>query len=402
MRQKRLSAAAPAILMLSAVYLVSYVTRNSYNVVLPEMIRQTGFGQAELSLAVTGSLITYGAGQLLSGFFGDRFQPRHLVFGGLTVTALMNFMMSFCRIPALMLALWCINGLAQAFLWPPLVRLMAHLFSGDTYQNATVAVTWGGSIGNVLLYLTAPALIALCGLQSVFWAAALCGIAAAVVWFKKCPLLPESPRRAEKAAAEKPKRSPLLLPMVWVIMLAIVLQGLLRDGITTWTPVYIDQTFGLGSTFSILSGTALPLFSLAAIQGASLLHRRVFRNPLVCAAAIFGLGAVFGLALTLLPSSSAVLSVGLCALLTGCMHGVNLILICVLPAHFQKFGRVSLLSGALNACTYVGSALSAYGFAAVSELSGWHAVISAWPILAAAGAVICLLCAAPWKRFLKN
>ena len=101
----------------------------------------------------------------------------------------------------------------------------------------------------------------------------------------------------------------------------------------------------------------------------------------------------------MLSKSGAFVSVGLCALLTGCMHGVNLILICVLPAYFQRFGRVSLFSGLLNACTYAGSALSAYGFAAAAELAGWEAVIASWPAVALLGMLACLLCAGPWRRF---
>jgi len=125
----------------------------------------------------------------------------------------------------------------------------------------------------------------------------------------------------------------------------------------------------------------------------------VFHNPMTCAGALFGLGGAFGLLLVLLSKSGAFVSVGLCALLTGCMHGVNLILICVLPAYFQRFGRVSLFSGLLNACTYAGSALSAYGFAAAAELAGWEAVIASWPAVALLGMLACLLCAGPWRRF---
>ncbi len=393
---RRFSAAGRTTLLLSAIYFVSYITRNSYSVALAAMLRETGLSQSLLSWAVTGSLITYGAGQLLSGFFGDRVQPKWLVLGGLATTSLMNLLMAFCRAPLWMLLIWCVNGLAQAFMWPPLVRLMAHLFSGETYQQAVVAVTWGGSIGNIALYLGAPVLLSLSGVKAVFLAACLLGVLSAFAWTRRCPILPP---RTESRQAAATGRSPLLMPLVWVILLIIVLQGLLRDGITTWTPVYLDQTFHLGSAFSILSGTALPLFSLVAIQAASRLHRRRFPNPILCAGVIFGFGALCGLLLALFPGANAALSIALTALLTGCMHGVNLLLIGILPAYFQKFGKVSLLSGVLNACVYIGSALSAYGFAAAAEMAGWGAVIASWPVVALGGMALCLLCTKPWERF---
>lgn len=46
---------------------------------------------------------------------------------------------------------------------------------------------------------------------------------------------------------------------------------------------------------------------------------------------------------------------------TACMHGVNLILVCMLPVFFKEGGNVSTVSGTLNACTYVGSAFSTIG-----------------------------------------
>lgn len=385
------------ILLLSVVYFVSYLTRNSYNVVITELMRQTGFGQATLALCVTGSLITYGAGQLVSGFLGDRFQPKRLIILGLGVTACMNLLMAFCRIPSFMLVIWCVNGLAQAFLWPPLVRLMAALFADEEYEKGIVAVTWGGSIGNVTLYLAAPVLITLFGVNSVFIAAALSAVLVIAAMVKKCPSI--SVRLEERTVSGEGQRALFKMPLVWCIFLTIILQGVLRDGITTWTPVYINETYHLGSSFSILSGTALPLFSLAAIQATSLLHRRLLHNPMTCTAALFGLGGVFGLLLALFPGAGTAPSVGLCALLTGCMHGVNLILIGVLPAYFQRFGRVSLFSGLLNAFTYVGSALSAYGYAAAADRAGWQAVIGSWPVTAVLGMVVCLLCVRPWRRF---
>lgn len=398
MMGKKLPPEAPAILLMSAVYFVSYITRNSYNVVIAELVRQTGLPQSSLALVATGSLISYGCGQLASGYLGDRFQPKRLILWGLSVTGVMNLCMAFCRTPWLMLALWCANGMAQAFLWPPLVRLMACLFSGELYERAVVAVTWGGSLGNIALYLAAPGLISLWGAESVFLAGALCAAAILLVWLKKCPLIQAPPKKAAQTPSES-GASLFRTPLVWFIFLTIILQGILRDGITTWTPVYLSQTYRLDSSFAILSGAAIPLVSLAAVQAASLLHRKWLHNPLACAGALFGAGVAFGALLFLFQSSHLFLSIALCALLTGCMHGVNLILICVLPAYFQRFGRVSLLSGLLNTFSYVGSALSTYSFAVMAEFSGWKAVIASWPLFALTGMAVCLLWARPWRRF---
>lgn len=86
------------------------------------------------------------------------------------------------------------------------------------------------------------------------------------------------------------------------------------------------------------------------------------------------------------------------ALLIGCMHGVDLILISVLPPFFRKYGKISTMSGLLNAFTYVGSAVATYGIAFLVERTGWQVTTFVWFLTAAAGTVLCGICAPGWRR----
>jgi OPA family glycerol-3-phosphate transporter-like MFS transporter len=84
------------------------------------------------------------------------------------------------------------------------------------------------------------------------------------------------------------------------------------------------------------------------------------------------------------------------------MHGVNLMLVCMVPAFFKKRGKVSTVSGVINACTYVGSAASTYGIARLSGTIGWHSTVLVWVGIASLGTLICALTARPWKRFIEK
>lgn len=97
--------------------------------------------------------------------------------------------------------------------------------------------------------------------------------------------------------------------MLAIIMLAIMMQGILRDGITTWMPSYISETFHLASSISILTGIALPLFGIVCSQIASLINRKLIHNELRCGMAIFAPGFVAAFLLWLMPNGNAVLSV---------------------------------------------------------------------------------------------
>ena len=379
-------------------YMVSYITRINYGAMITEMVADTGFAKSLLSMAVTGSFITYGAGQIVSGIIGDRFSPKKLISLGFCVTIAMNFLMMVCQKPWQMTAVWCVNGFAQSFMWPPLVRLMTALLSQEDYKTVSTKVAWGSSFGTILVYLLSPLVIWVSGWRAMFLLCGVLGVLMLFLWNRySYEIPPQPPKRKE----ERQKGSGLFCPVMLAIMVAILLQGMLRDGVTTWMPSYIAETYQLSSEVSILTGVVLPVFSIGSFWLSAGLYRKHIKNPITGAALFFGCGALSAVGVWLLTGKSAAFSVVFSALLTGCMHGVNLLLIQMLPSYFAKSGNVSTASGVLNTCTYIGSAVSTYGIALLSEKAGWSATLTCWTAVAVVGTGICLLCIKPWKnRFL--
>ena len=384
-------------LLLAMAYMISYITRINFGAVVSEMADVTGFSKSMLSMSLTGSFITYGTGQILCGILGDRISPKKMVTIGLVMTICMNCLIPLCQSPYQMLAVWCVNGFAQAFMWPPIVRMMTALLEADDYKRTVSKVSWGSSIGTILIYLLSPVVIMTVGWKGVFFGAAALGVVMLLIWNWKAQDI-QAAGKKEKQAAPKGSSKILFTPLVLCVMIPIVLQGMLRDGITTWMPSFISESFHLGNEISILTGVLLPVFSIGCFQLTTWLYRKKITNPLTCSAMLFGVGGIAALALYFCCQSSAAGSVLLSATLTGCMHGVNLLLICMVPQCFEKYGNISTVSGVLNACTYIGSALSTYGIAALSEVIGWRNTIFIWFLVTVAGALICLLCARPWKK----
>lgn len=392
------------IMLMMFAYTVSYITRINLGSVVQEICTAENIAKSALSLCLTGSFITYGAGQIISGYIGDKIQPKYLVFIGFIVSSTMNILIPFCPNTSVMVAVWCINGLAQAFMWPPIVRLMSSTLSAKDYSRACVVVSWGSSFGTIIVYLTAPAVISLSGWKPVFFISAFLGILMSVLWITKCPKIDkETPVKKEKNTEKKTGTFKLLFnPIMICVMLGIILQGSLRDGVTTWMPSFISETFNLSNEISILSGVILPVFSIISFQISSVLYKKVFTNPVACAGVIFAFGAGSAFLLYLLSDKNAVASILLSALLTACMHGVNLMLICMIPNHFGSTGKVSLISGTLNACTYIGSAISTYGTALLAENAGWNRTILIWMIIAVCGTAVCIASAKGYRKRYMN
>ncbi|MBE6884418.1 MAG: MFS transporter [Ruminococcaceae bacterium] len=384
---------------LTLAYTVSYITRINFGAVVVEMVSATGLARSELSLALTGAAITYGLGQLLSGYFGDRFQPKTLVLAGLATTTLMNLLVPFCQNFVIILILWCINGLAQAFMWPPIARLTVVLMPPEEYSRASVRVSWGSSFGNIIVYLAAPVIISFLSWKYVFWISAFIGLLMCFLWQKLCYRIDTLPAPSASSTTVQKKAPFHFTPLIIFSMLAIVLQGSLRDGVTTWMPSYISETYNFSNAAAILTGVVLPLFSIISFQIAAALYRKLSSNPLLTSAVFFLIASAAALSMFLIFGKSALASVLFAAILTGCMHGINFSLIVMIPLYYKSLGNVSFVSGMLNSCTYIGSSISTYGIAALSESAGWEITLLTWLAITLAGTIICFLFTGPWKRF---
>jgi len=391
------------IILFSMTYMVSYITRINYGAVISEMVLSTGMTKAMLSMALTGSFITYGTGQIISGICGDKFSPKRLICYGLIITVIMNILIPLCTNAYQMLFVWCVNGLAQAFMWPPLIKLMTALLSDEDYKRATLSASSASSVGTILIYLISPLLITVAGWKAVFIFSSVCGIIMIILWNLYCP---DVKVNSTPANSERTKKGDgilsLISPLLIAVMFSIVLQGMLRDGVTTWMPSFIAETYNLSSAVSILTGVILPIFTIASLKITAVLYQKKFNNPTSCSCFVFLLGALSALALYFTIGKNALVSVLFSGLLVASMHGVNYVMICLVPQFFKNQGNVSTVSGLLNSCTYIGSAISTYGFADISERNGWSVTLLVWLMIAAMGAVVCFLMIKPWKKKFDN
>lgn len=417
MAEKKISRQAKLItLLLSMVYFASYLMRKNFSVMLAAIVAS---GYEEVALGIVGSAMTisYGAGQVINGILGDKIKPQYMLTCGLFLAAGCNVAMSFCTSIPLMAAIWFVNGFAHAMLWPPIVRLMAMYMNDTEYGYAAVRISAASSIATIVLYLLAPVLLRAIDWNNVILCIAVAGLVIAVAWVLLNPrLLTKEGVLQDKVKVKKEEKGeetarPRLPAMVWLpvvlIFLGIVLQGALRDGVGDWMPTFMADTFSLDPESAIITGVVPAIFSIASFVLFDLLHRKLFKNEVTCAAVIF-VGAVASAALLLVLNLFAsgvlagILSALLIGLLVACMHGINLMLITVVPKRFIKSGKVSTFSGVLNAATYVGAAVGLPLFAVLKTNVNWSVTIAVWVGISALGAAVCFLAAPIWRRFRKE
>lgn len=388
-------------LICSMAYFMSYIMRLGFAAGLVEITAALNIPQSTAGLACTGLFITYGAGQFLSGWLGDRIAPRSLIALGLLGAAACNLMMAVSSAVWAMIAIWCVNGVFQAMLWPPMVRLMAEALDSEGYRKASKAVSVAANIATMTVYALMSLFVRMNIWQGYFYCSAVLGGASAFLFLAGTKTLQRGPSAQKQAdpAAAKVKIAPLALASgLPLIMLAIIMQGMLRDGVTTWMPSLIADTANLGASASVLSAAVLPIFSVLCINLASAIQKRM-PNDTHSSMWLFVVCALCS-AVMLPLLNNAVAAIVCMAIITGCAHAINFLLICHVPSYFAPYGCVSSVSGLINSCTYIGSAVSTYGIALISDAFGWPATVMGWCAISLLGTLFCLAVKGRWQRFI--
>lgn len=396
-----------ALFLLSwAAYATAYVGRYNYSAVMGAVTAEGTLSLSAAGAVSTGYFICYALGQIVCGGLSQYLSPYAMIFAGLVLSGVCNLGMGALPGGA-MLAIWAANGLCQAMIWPPIVRLFAESMPLDLQRGACVNINATTPAGTLAAYIVSAALLALASWRSAFFTCGGLLLAMAVIWwFGTLPLR----RATTMQAAEKPQADKNAQPSGGVLALAlgagllglvvpVVLHGGLKDGVTSWVPSMIQSNFGVSPAFSAAISAVLPLVNLSGAYGAGWLDRRFFHNELKTSSALFALAAVSLLALPLAVRYSLIAAVALLAVTTASMLGINTMFINVMPVRAGRKGGAALLSGTLNAVTYFGAAAATWGIGGAAQAFGWNAVFALWLVMAAAALLVSIFLAPRWARF---
>lgn len=399
------------VLLCSLVYFVSYFSRKSFAAVMAGMLSEQVLDKATAGLVGTALFVCYGVGQLISGYLGDKTKPHYLLLVGLGTTALCNLLMPLVPSTVLMIPVWALNGLAQAMLWPPIVRILSDNLDHEQYVTANLMVTTAAHVATILLYLYVPVCLSFMSWRAVFFSATgMAAVSFAVFILCLHHVLPDSPTRVAKKDEKtgKTESEPFFRTVLHAGILpifgCIVMMGFLRDGIESWLPTLYGEAFGRDSAESVLVSVILPIFSVLSIMVVTALHRRpLFNNEVRGSVILFAVSAAVCAPVYFMITEESLLCRVLCLFFTGficaCMHACNFLLISCLPGRFRRVGRASTVSGFCNACTYVGAAISMYGIALSSEALGWSTTILLFAAISVVGAILSALA---YRRYTKQ
>lgn len=386
------------------VYTAAYVGRLDYSASMVKIISELGITNDQGGFVYSCFALTYGIGQLINGLMCRRYNPKFVITGALSVSAVVNFLMPLSGDYRVMAALWLINGMAQSMLFSLLIRTLSRNIPGDTLSKAIYVMSSTVAAGTASAYGLSALFVALDLWKVTFFIASALMTAAAITWVRIMTKIEapaargaleeaDSPQQEEaRGAASGPKAPAHSLFIVTLVFVAVtaVANGFIKDGVNNWLPKILRDEFGVSDSLSIVLTLLLPVFSIFG----SIIARKLYcalKNHLLINGIFYSAGFLFSLVIFLIyPMRMVIPTMALFIALACMMAAINNVITSMFPLDHRDQMDSGLLAGLLDTLCYVGSSAAGILLGKLSQSLGWSTVIMTLFLFAGVSAVVCL------------
>ena len=398
-KKKGLNRSVLLIALCWLVYTCSYIGKLGYNANITQIEALYKISHAQAGMVSTFFFFAYGVGQIINGLFCKKYNLRFVVFGSLILSGLMNLLVGLINDFEIVKYLWLVNGAALSVLWTSLIRLLSETLDKKYMSTAILVMGTTVATGTFLVYGLSALFVAFGAFKSIFFVAGLLVPIIGLLWVFAYPFLTQKTMETNMEAEEKEKTieqtseqvKPQGMQGLWgaIILLAVfaVADNLVKDGLTTWVPTILKETYNLPDYASILLTLLLPVLAIFGTAVTVELHKKIKNFVLICALLFLVATALIGAVLGFLPTGALVITIASFALVSCLMSGVNNVLTSMAPLYWKDKINSGALAGVLNGFCYLGSTISSYGLGAVADAGGWSAVF--WLLFA-----LCAVCTA--------
>lgn len=370
------------------------------SVALPAIGVQYGWSKAALGAIGSSFFWTYALGQLINGYLGDRVSSRWFVGLGLSVSAILNLCFGFAKTLPLMILLWGLNGFFQSMLWGPIMKTLAHWLPDKPTTQTAIRISTSTIGGYFLAWGLSGYLVSRFGWSWAFWLPSVVVFAFALIWLVMMRDSPDSIGLGELREVEHQQAAdngPVALKRpfgqvaaqtgLWVMALACLAQGVIKDGISLWGPTMLLEIPGRMFSSAIALSLMIPTMNFAGIFLSGWITKsfRGLHRPAISSMLAVSAVAAAGLSLT---RSNLIGSALLLAGASCFIYGANTLLLTVIPLNYRSYGLTSAVAGFLDGSAYLGAALSGMLNGWLADSGGWGLVALSWGVVGLAAAAL--------------
>ena len=366
------------------VYTCSYLGKLGYSANITKIEDAYSVSHSVAGMVSTFFFFAYGVGQIINGLFCKRYNLRLVVFCSLVISGAMNLLVVFVNNFNLIRYFWLINGASLSLLWPSLIRLLSETLDKKDIAKAIIVMGTTTACGTFLVYGLSALFVAVGSFKTTFILAGTLLPLISVVWFVLYPKFVnnkgvEEVKQDKIAISESPTKKVSLSFIICIFILGFfaVVDNFVKDGLTTWVPMILKETYNLPDYASILLTIVLPILAIFGTFVAVNVHKKIKDFVILSSVLFFVSGIFITVVILCLPTGQFVITLASFGIVACLMSGVNNIVTGMAPLYWkEKFNNSGFLAGILNGCCYVGSTISAYGLGFVAENRGWNFVFA--------------------------
>lgn len=386
-----------------------YLTRKSFNYVVPTLITDLGIDKNNIGIISTLFYITYGISKFISGVYLDKENPKHFMAYGLFLTGITNILFGLSSSVLMFTILWVINAWFQGWGWPSCSKLLTTWYSRNERGLWWSIWNTAHNVGGAMIPLIIGYLTLHYSWRYGFIAAGGLAILISIFLFFRLQNTPETMGlpsigkwRNDNLELAQEKEGKYLTwnkilhqyvffnKYIWLLALSYALVYVVRTAINDWGNIYLTEKYHYDL---VSANSALSLFEVGGFIGSLVAgwgSDKLFASNRGPMALLFAIGIFFSIiAMWLMPKENFILQAGIFFSVGFFVFGPQM-LIGMAAAECSHKKTPASATGFVGLFAYLGAAIAGYPLALVMESylwSGFFVVIAC----AASGIALLLL-----------
>ncbi|WP_202113822.1 MFS transporter family glucose-6-phosphate receptor UhpC [Glaesserella parasuis] len=386
-----------------------YLTRKSFNYVVPTLITDLGIDKNNIGIISTLFYITYGISKFISGVYLDKENPKHFMAYGLFLTGITNILFGLSSSVLMFTILWVINAWFQGWGWPSCSKLLTTWYSRNERGLWWSIWNTAHNVGGAMIPLIIGYLTLHYSWRYGFIAAGGLAILISIFLFFRLQNTPETMGlpsigkwRNDNLELVQEKEGKYLTwnkilhqyvffnKYIWLLALSYALVYVVRTAINDWGNIYLTEKYHYDL---VSANSALSLFEVGGFIGSLVAgwgSDKLFASNRGPMALLFAIGIFFSIiAMWLMPKENFILQAGIFFSVGFFVFGPQM-LIGMAAAECSHKKTPASATGFVGLFAYLGAAIAGYPLALVMESHHWSGffVVSA---CAASGIALLLL-----------
>ncbi len=392
-------------------YTVIALTRNAYSAAIAGIVAEGYFTKSDAGIVATSFSITYCISQIIGSYYVDRFSPFKIILLGAVVTIFANIAMSLSPTYWVIFISRGVCGVAQFGIWPALLKILSEYINKEQRRAWRYIMPLGVTFGYVISYLAIAAIPEWRGIFTLSYislaAMTIIFVITAAYAQKKAVTVetePEKPVNTKNAENEENTESIGVFRLLassgaLILMIPIFAQALIGNGIGSWMPTMIMESYDVSPAISSIMTTISTAAKFIAVVWVMIFYPRVIKQQTTMMGMLLVFAVPFlaaSMFIGRIPMILVVIFITIIQTFKGSIHQLNTVEI---PRVYTKYNKAGMVAGLINAVGTLAGVISGWLWGWMAETYTWNVIITVWTVMALVSALICFAATPLWKKF---